>query len=422
MAEALGWPDTADRVRRHRRPRQRPRGLGVGRPSRVGPVPARQDQPQLLHQRSQLHDRRVLRGDRQDARPHARRTSIVPSVVEFASDVESAVVHYGDITMTFLNNWFATDVRGTSLTYASAVAVEEKSVIDYNLGNPDGELVARRDAPRRPRARSSRSIPSEGTLYSDNPFIILDTEWVDARTAGRRAGVRGVRADARRTRRRCSSSGSARTTRASRWPIRSVAANGVDPTQTAAELEVPDPGGAGARSSTRGPSSARRRGCCSCSTSRVRWVTSPTTAETKLDLAKEAAISALDQFKDADEVGLWVFSTDLFGATDPNYRELVPIGADRHPAAADRRADRPPSSRPTAHRCTTSPSTAYTAMLDDVRPRQDQRHRVPHRRGQRRRRSSRTTSRSSTDLIDQLQAGSEGAAVAAGAGVHDLLR
>ena len=45
--------------------------------------------------------------------------------------------------MTFLNNWFRNDVRGTSLTYVSAVAIEEKSVIDYNKGNPDGVLVAR---------------------------------------------------------------------------------------------------------------------------------------------------------------------------------------------------------------------------------------------------------------------------------------
>jgi Ca-activated chloride channel family protein len=45
---------------------------------------------------------------------------------------------------------------------------------------------------------------------------------------------------------------------------------------------------------------------------------------TKLDLAQDAAVSALDQFKDTDEVGLWVFSTDLGGA-DPNYREVVPV-------------------------------------------------------------------------------------------------
>jgi Ca-activated chloride channel family protein len=45
---------------------------------------------------------------------------------------------------------------------------------------------------------------------------------------------------------------------------------------------------------------------------------------TKLDLAMEAAASALDEFKDTDEVGLWVFSTEL-GGPDPNVRDLVPV-------------------------------------------------------------------------------------------------
>ena len=65
-------PGHADRLRRHRRPRQRSRGLGQVRPSRVGPVQAGQDQPELLHQRAQLHGGRVLRGDRQDERAHRR--------------------------------------------------------------------------------------------------------------------------------------------------------------------------------------------------------------------------------------------------------------------------------------------------------------------------------------------------------------
>ena len=73
-----------------------------------------------------------------------------PEVQQFARGVESAVVHYGDITMTFLNNWFRNDVRGTSLTYVSAVAVEEKSVIDYNKGNPDG-VLSPGEEPREPR-------------------------------------------------------------------------------------------------------------------------------------------------------------------------------------------------------------------------------------------------------------------------------
>ena len=48
--------------------------------------------------------------------------------------------------------------------------------------------------------------------------------------------------------------------------------------------------------------------------------------ETKLDLAKDAAISALDEFKDEDEVGLRVFSTDLSSSEPTTYLDLVSIG------------------------------------------------------------------------------------------------
>ena len=68
MAEALGWPAQqlgfADLL--HAEPE--PRGVGRGRPPGVGTVPPRQDEPELLDERAQLHDRRVLRGRRQDRR------------------------------------------------------------------------------------------------------------------------------------------------------------------------------------------------------------------------------------------------------------------------------------------------------------------------------------------------------------------
>ena len=49
--------------------------------------------------------------------------------------------------------------------------------------------------------------------------------------------------------------------------------------------------------------------------------------DTKLDLAKEAALSSLDQFKDTDEVGLRIFSTSLPNATDEEpWLDLVPVG------------------------------------------------------------------------------------------------
>ena len=51
-----------------------PAGLGRVRPSRVGPVPARQDEPELLDERAVVDDRAVLRGDGQDAPTSRSRT------------------------------------------------------------------------------------------------------------------------------------------------------------------------------------------------------------------------------------------------------------------------------------------------------------------------------------------------------------
>jgi Ca-activated chloride channel family protein len=48
------------------------------------------------------------------------------------------------------------------------------------------------------------------------------------------------------------------------------------------------------------------------------------TGKSKIDLAKHAATTALSEFGDSDQVGLWMFSTMLDG--DQDYRELVPIG------------------------------------------------------------------------------------------------
>ena len=92
--------------------------------------------------------------------------------------VESAVVHYGDTTLTFLNNLYRADARGTGLTYVSAVAIEEKSVIDYNQGNPDG-VLDQGEQPRPPRVPLVSIYPEEGTLYSDNPLIVLDAECLE---------------------------------------------------------------------------------------------------------------------------------------------------------------------------------------------------------------------------------------------------
>src|SRR5690606_17278355 len=80
----------------------------------------------------------------------------------------------------------------------------------------------------------------------------------------------------------------------------------------------------------------------------------------------QAAIAALDDFKDTDEVGLWVFTTDMFG-DDPNYVELVPvspIGENRGQLEA-RIADQYPLNGTPLYDVA---GKAYQSMLDSYDP------------------------------------------------------
>ena len=248
-----------------------------------------------------------------------------PKVEKFARDIESAVVHYGDTTLTFLNNWYRTDARGTSLTYASAVAVEEKSVIDYNTGNPDGVLDPG-EQPLPPKIPLVAIYPEEGTLFSDNPFFILDADWVDEteRQAAERF-TEFVQQPANQQRVLEFGFRPANPEVAIGDPV--SATNGVDPQQPETTLEVPEPAVM---------VEALDRWAEQRKSAQVLLVMDVSGSmgdpaggpnrETKLDLAKAAAIRALTQFKADDQVGLRIFSTDLQLQEPTDYIDLVPIG------------------------------------------------------------------------------------------------
>lgn len=245
-----------------------------------------------------------------------------PEVIQYGADVESAVVHYGDTTLTFMNNWYRADQRGNPYAYVSAAAVEEKSVIDYNSGNPDG-VLDQGEEPREPRVPLVAIYPEEGTLYSDNPMIVLDADWVDDEEKAAAAkfvefvqlpenqekvlefGFRPGNPDV--------SLGA---------PI--DASNGLDPAQPQTLLDVPGPAVAvsilDAWDTQR--KSARVTLVIDVSGS-MGDVADTSTGETKLDLAKRAAVEALDEFKDDDDVGLRIFTTDL-DASGATFVDLVP--------------------------------------------------------------------------------------------------
>jgi len=290
-----------------------------------------------------------------------------PDVVAFNRSVESAVVHYGDITMTFLNNWFRTDAADTSLTYVSAVAVEEKSIIDYNNGNPDG-VLERGEKVRKPRVPLVAIYPKEGTLYSDNPLYVLKAPWVDDdERAGAERFIDFVQRPANQEKVLEFGFRPGNPDVAVGAPI--TAANGVDPNQPTTLLETPKPQ---VMVDLLDNWDDQRKGA------RVLLVLDVSgsmgdpadpkgdAVPTKLDLAKEAAIESLDAFKANDEVGLRTFTTDLDGS-GAEYQDLVPVGpmtGNRERLATAIRDQRPRAGTPLY----SATSTAYDAMIAGYDP------------------------------------------------------
>ncbi len=246
-----------------------------------------------------------------------------PEVDAFMRGVESSVVHYGDITPTFLNGLYRNDRAGVGLTYISAVAVEEKSILDYNAGNPDGTLDPG-EQPRKPRVPLVAVYPKDGTLFSDNPFFVLDAEWVkpEQKTAAR-AFEAFVQQPANQRKVLQFGFRPGNPAVAVGEPI--VRANGVDPGQPQTTLGVPAPDVLSRLLDKWGEQrkAARVLLVIDVSGSMGEEVEG---GETKLDLAKRASIDALHQFKPEDQVGLRIFSTNISPKEPRDYLDLVPIG------------------------------------------------------------------------------------------------
>ena len=245
-------------------------------------------------------------------------------VDSFARDIESAVVHYGDTTLTFLNNLARNDARGTALTYASAVAVEEVSLINYNRGNPDGVLEPGEELIP-PKVPLVAIYPEEGTLFSDNPFFVLDADWVsDEQQAAARLFEEFVQRP--ENQRRVLEFGFRPGNPQVEIGAPITPDLGVDPQQPQTTLEVPAP-----------PVMVDllERWDEQRKTARVLVVldVSGSMGEpagdgnvTKLELAVDAASSSLGQFHDRDEVGLRIFSTGLEGpGSGTDFLDLVPV-------------------------------------------------------------------------------------------------
>ncbi|MEN3362034.1 MAG: Ca-activated chloride channel [Mycobacteriales bacterium] len=244
-----------------------------------------------------------------------------PKVVSYVKQIEGSVVHYGDTTLTFLQNLYDAAAQGQGLTYISAVAVEEKSVWDYNQGNPSGDpkTLGRSGKPRVPLVAI---YPKEGTLLSDNPYVVLTAEWVDAAKKAAAADFLSyVREPAQQKR---------FTDAAFRGfdgkpgtPISQE--NGLLPKQQISVIDPPPPTVLDKVAQSWAALRKRARVLMVIDVSGSMNEQVPSTGSSKIELAKQAAQRAVTELAPDDQLGLWTFSTPQNGAAEP-WTELVGSG------------------------------------------------------------------------------------------------
>ncbi|MDT7547171.1 MAG: Ca-activated chloride channel [Actinomycetota bacterium] len=286
-----------------------------------------------------------------------------PKVVDYVKTVEAAVVHYGDTTLTFLSNLQKADDKGQGLSYVSAVTVEEKSVWDYNQGNPTGDpkTLGQHKKPHTPLVAI---YPKEGTLFSDNPYVTLKADWVDdakrAVADDFLAYVQGAKSQKR-------------FTDAAFRDFEGKAGSlinpdqGLLPGQPTAVIGPPAPAVlAGVKDSwERLRKRAKVLLVLDVSGSMGEEVGSE--GATKLELAKKAAASAVGLLAPDDQLSLWIFSTNQNG--DKPYRELVKFGAARDNLASVKRqiADLQPNGGTGLYATVRAASKELTANYDATR-------------------------------------------------------
>jgi Ca-activated chloride channel family protein len=317
MAQALGWPDKAIGWSDVLSLTRDPRGwAAVGHPE-WGPFRLGKTNPHLST--SGLNatvGAYVAATGRSSDLTEADLSN--PKVLAFVKGVESGVVHYGDTTLTFLSNLAEADRRGQGMNYISAVAVEEKSIVDYNSGNPTGDPSLAGKG-RKPQVPLVAVYPKEGTLLSDNPYVVL-TSASDAQRAAAQDFLAYLKEPAQQKR---FTDAAFRDANGRPGPILSRD-NGLIPDRKLTILNPP-------------PSPVMAKALASWDAQRKRarvllvldvsgsMADATSSGRSKLDLAKQAVTQVLGDFAPDDQVGLWTFSTEARSGGTP-YTEQVPVG------------------------------------------------------------------------------------------------
>jgi Ca-activated chloride channel homolog len=200
--------------------------------------------------------------------------------------LERSIVHYGDTTL-----FIAEEMRKHGLGYASAAAMEEITLLDFNRSAEDGDrLVA--------------MYPEEGTFFSDNPLITMRGDWVTAEQ--RKASQAFAAFLAEEVTPELAGSEGFRPADEGAAPAGLVtAANGVDPKQPSRVLRLPEP-------KVLAQLKAAWRADRKPANVMVVFDNSASMGEeNKLDEAKDALLAFFREAQPQDRLGLIKFSTDI---------------------------------------------------------------------------------------------------------------
>jgi Ca-activated chloride channel homolog len=216
-----------------------------------------------------------------------------PQVRREIKAIERSIVHYGDTTL-----FFADQLKRYGPAYASAVAMEEVTLVDFNRSR--GE-----------RERLVGIYPSGGTFFSDNPLIVLDAPWANAQQReGAQAFQRWL---AREITPERAAQGGFRPGDPDQRPRPPVdSANGADPAQPRRVLSLPEP-----RVLAR-IKEAWREDRKPANVMLVVDTSGSMSEENKIEQAKEGLRLFLRELSSSDRLGMLTFNTET--------TEVVPLG------------------------------------------------------------------------------------------------
>lgn len=260
----------------------------------------------------------------------------VNAAEEFSRTFESGAIHYGDTTGKVLQTLYDNSEKGSEgSSYVSAIALEETSLFNYNLGNPDSHTVQPGETLKPPKEKLIAVYPEEGSMWSDNPATVLGSPWVtpEKKAAGD-AFLKFLQTPAAQE-------------ILPKYGFRPLddsidtseylnATVGIDPARPTVSLPKPEANVVSTAidqwANVRKPSAVLELIDISNS---MRVDIGD--GRTRLDGAIEGAKSTLSNFRSTDEVGVWAFTTDIRSDIGENIvpvRDFGPLGGDKENIAS----------------------------------------------------------------------------------------